>query len=60
MGKESKHMKMKCIYLCDLKKEVEEAKAAKCHDKELFLASATKVLDAYKAKYDVSKKSPLK
>ena len=37
MGKQSKHMKHKQIYLIDLKKEVQEAAAAKCQNNGLFV-----------------------
>lgn len=37
MGKQSKHMKHKCIYYNDLRKENEEAANAKCYNKEAFV-----------------------
>ena len=60
MGKQSKHMKHKCIFLNDLRADLAESKAAKCYNNAGFTASADKVLTAYKSKYDTSMKSPLK
>lgn len=60
MGKVSKHMKHKGIFLVDLKKALDEEKSAKWLDNEKHEAAAQKTLDAYIAKYDTSKKSPLK
>ena len=53
-------MKHKGIFLVDLKKALDEEKSAKWLDNEKHEAAAQKTLDAYIAKYDTSKKSPLK
>ena len=39
MGKQSKHMKHKQIYLIDLKASVAESKAAKCNCNDLFVSA---------------------
>ena len=60
MGKQSKHMKHKGIFLVDLKKAVAEEKKSKCLDADKHLAATQKTLDGYIAKYDTSMKSVLK
>ena len=60
MGKQSKHMKHKCIFLNDLKMSLAESVGGKCNNTDKFVSSGEKTLEAYKKLYDVSTKSPLK
>jgi len=60
MGKQSKHMKHKCIFLNDMKAFLENEQASKANQTDLHTKAAESAIAAYVSKYDTSKKSPLK
>ena len=61
MGKQSKHMKHKCIFLQDLRNDIGQTKgpSSKAMGAATYAKNAEIVMAAYVKKYDTSRKSRL-